>query len=66
MGTDNRARNIVIASLLGTLVFMAALGGFLWWYLGSEEDAVRDASNELITASSRRTRARRPMTRRTT
>ncbi len=50
MSTDNRARNIVIASLLGTLVFMAALGGFLWWYLGSEEDAVRDASDELITA----------------
>jgi hypothetical protein len=50
MDTSNRTRNIVIASLAGTLLFMAALGGFLWWYLGSEEDTVRDASNDLIAA----------------
>ena len=50
MDTSNRVRNIVIASLVGTLLFMAALGGFLWWYLGSEEDAVREASNDLIAA----------------
>jgi hypothetical protein len=50
MSTSTKTRNIVIASLVGSLLFAAGLGGFLWWYEGNEEDAARTATNELAAA----------------
>ena len=50
MSTSNRTRNIVIASLVGSLLFAAALGGFLWWYEGNEKDAAQKASDEMSVA----------------
>jgi hypothetical protein len=48
--TTNKTRNIVIASLVATLLFCAALGGFLWWYEGNEKDAAGKASDQLASA----------------
>ena len=50
MTTSNKTRNIVIASLVGSLLFAAALGGFLWWYEGNEKDAAQKASDEMAVA----------------
>ena len=50
MTTSNKTRNIVIASLVGSLLFAAAIGGFLWWYEGNEKDAARKASNDMAAA----------------
>jgi len=50
MSTRKSTRVIVIASVVGSLLFAGALGGFLWWYEGNEEDAARKASNQLASA----------------
>ena len=47
--TPNIPRRLAI--ILGiTLLFMAALGGFLWWYLGGQESAAREQANKFISA----------------
>jgi hypothetical protein len=48
--STNKTRNIVIAVLVATFVFCAALGGFLWWYEGNEKDAAQNASDDLAAA----------------
>jgi hypothetical protein len=50
VSTSNRTRNIVIASLVGSLLFAAALGGFIWWYEGNEKDAAQKASDQMAAA----------------
>jgi hypothetical protein len=48
--TSNKTRNIIIAVLVSTFLFIGALGGFLWWYEGNEKDAARNASDDLAGA----------------
>lgn len=48
--SSTKTRNIVIISLVGSFLFAAAIGGFLWWYEGNEEDAARTASDQLAAA----------------
>jgi len=50
VNTNKTARNIVIASVVGSLLFAAAIGGFVLWYEGNEEDAAQTASDELSSA----------------
>lgn len=50
VNTGKSARNIVIVVVVGTLLFGAALGGFLFWYESNEKDAARDASDQMATA----------------
>jgi hypothetical protein len=47
--TPNIRRRVIIA-LVGTALFMVALGGFLFWYLGGGESAAQREANKFITA----------------
>jgi hypothetical protein len=47
--TPNIRRRLIII-LAATLAFMAALGGFLFWYLGGQEEAATREANKFITA----------------
>ena len=47
--TPNIRRRLIII-LAATLTFMAALGGFLFWYLGGQEKAATKEANKFITA----------------
>ena len=50
VNTSRTTRNIVIAVVVATVVFVAALGGFLLWYESNEKDAAREASDQMAAA----------------
>ena len=50
MHSSNTTRNIVIISVVGSILFAAAIGGFIFWYEGNEKDAAREASDKFATA----------------
>jgi hypothetical protein len=43
-------RKLLALILIPTAVFMVALGGFLFWFLGGEEDAVKTSANQFAAA----------------
>ena len=47
--TPNIPRRLAIIGAV-TLIFMAALGGFLFWYLGGQESAAKEQANKFIGA----------------
>jgi hypothetical protein len=47
--TPNIKRRLILI-LGGTLIFMAGLGAFLFWYLGGQEDAAKREANKFISA----------------
>jgi hypothetical protein len=60
IGDGKRVRNIVIGVLVATFLFCAALGGFLWWFLGNEEDSVHKSSDQLAAALAHNDPSRAP------
>jgi hypothetical protein len=50
MHSKTATRNIVIITVLGSFLFAAGLGAWIFWYEANEEDAAREASDKLAAA----------------
>lgn len=50
MHSANSVRNIVIISIVGSLLFAGGIGAFVFWYEGNEKDAAQKTSDELAAA----------------